>query len=126
VPAPERVGEDLGAGLARESVGRGDGFARVKDVEVPAAAADADDLAAHRLNQVKVVWLQVAQDQGDGAVGGQAGRDPAQGRAFAKAREAEHKRARVADDVRLKPADRICAQGRAGVDVAAERHADHR
>ena len=126
VPAPERIGQDLGAGLARQAVSGGDGLAGVQDVEVPAAAADPDHLAAHGLDQVDVVGLEVAEDEREDAVGGQAGRDPAQRRAFAQAREAEQVGAGVADDVGLKPADRVRAQRGAGVDVAPERDADHR
>jgi hypothetical protein len=127
LPAPTRVGENLVARLSAQPRRRSGRLARIEDVEVPAAAAELDDLPAKRADEVDVIGLQVAEDQRHHAVSRQPQRHPADDRRLAQPGLAEREDARVTDQVRaLKPRDRVAAHRRAGHQMTAERHADHR
>ena len=126
-----RVFQDL-AGLLRET-GLSEPLcgllrlAGVEHVQVPAATAEGDDLAAERANDLHVVGSKIAQHERLHAVAGEADRHPSDGRRLAEAGLAEHEQRRVADELRaLEPRNRVAAQRRPGVNVAAERDAHHR
>ena len=128
--APVGVGEDLHgpAVIARPAqlLGRHDGLARVEDVEVAATAPQSDDLSPERFDEIDVVRLEVAEHQRHHSVAGQAqGHAPHAG-GLAQARFAQDEAGGVGDQLGpLEPADRVAAQGGAGLNVPAQRHPDH-
>ena len=89
--------------------GRLDRLAGIQHIQVPAAAAERDDLPTERLNQVDIVRLQVAQHQRQRTEPGTAGSHAADDRGLAKSRQAQHEHGRVADEVLLEPGDRVAA-----------------
>lgn len=102
-------------------------LAGVEDVQIPAAAAEGDDLTTERANDLHVVGAQIAQHERLHAVAGEPDRHAGDGRRLPEAGLAEHEQRRVADELRaLEPRNRVAAQRRPGVNVAAERHAHHR
>ena len=131
VPPADRVREQLAPQLRvlalPELRGGTLGEVDVEHVEVPAAAAEPDDLAVERGDQVDVVGFEVAEHERQHPEPGQAERHPADAGALPEPLESHHERGRGGQQAGvLKPADRVPADGRAGQQVLAQRRSDQR
>ena len=76
VPAPGGVGEqftlELGVVAVAEALGGTPGETHVEHVEIPAAAAKADDLTVQRLDHVDVIGFEIAEHERQHAEAGEA------------------------------------------------------